>query len=101
MNEVDTARLKEEIVKRLLSVIDPETSVDVVRMRLVKDLSVDSESCVSYTFIPSSPLCPIAVYLIKQIKDAVAGVPDVSSQHITIEGYFAADELTKLINKEN
>ena len=101
MNEVDTASMEEEIVKRLRSVIVPETSVDVVHMRLVEDLSVDSESRVAYTFIPSPPLCPNAVYLVKQIKHAEAGVPGVSSQHITIEGHFAADEMTELIKKEN
>ena len=101
MNECDTARLKEEIIERLRTVIDPETNVDVIRMRLVEDLSVKSENRVTYIFKPSSPLCPIAVYLVQQIKDAVAEVPGVSSQHITIEGFFAADELTELINKEN
>jgi metal-sulfur cluster biosynthetic enzyme len=70
-------------------------------MRLVEDLTVDPEGRVSYTFRPSSPLCPIAVFLAQQIKQAVAEVPGISSQQITVTGYVAAEELTKLINKEN
>lgn len=91
---------KTKILDRLRSVIDPETQVDVVRMRLVEDLVVGDDGQVSYTFRPSSPVCPIAVALAVQIKTAVAEVPGVNSQHITVEGYVAAEQLTALINAE-
>jgi metal-sulfur cluster biosynthetic enzyme len=89
------------ILERLRKVIDPETGADVIRMRLIENLTVHAQGQVSYTFRPSSPLCPIAVYLVKEIKGAVAEVPGVTNQEITVTGYVAADELTKLINKEN
>lgn len=88
------------ITERWKKVIDPETGADGVRMRLVEDLKVDSHGQVSYTFQPSSPLCPIAVYLVQQIKQATAEIPEVAAQKITITGYVAAEELTKLINQE-
>ncbi len=69
-------------------------------MRLIEDLTVSGEGKIKYTFRPSSPLCPLAVYLIKEIKLAVAGVPGVTNQKITVAGYVAAAELTQLINKE-
>jgi metal-sulfur cluster biosynthetic enzyme len=89
------------ILKQLKTVIDPETGADVIHMRLVENLTVNSKGKVSYTFRPSSPLCPIAVYLVQQIKQAVATVPDVTEQEIEVTGYVAAEELTKLINEEN
>jgi metal-sulfur cluster biosynthetic enzyme len=61
---------------------------------------VDSEGRVRYTFRPSSPFCPIAVFLAQQIKQAVAQVPGVTNQRITVRDYVAAEELTNLINKE-
>ncbi len=97
----DQNQLQQDILERLGKVIDPETGADVLRMRLIENLSVDSQGKVSYTFRPSSPLCPIAVYLVKEIKQAVAEVPGVTNQEITVTGYVAADELTQLINKEN
>jgi ATP-binding protein involved in chromosome partitioning len=100
MSTTNHAQLQQAIIERLRSVIDPETRADVVRMRLVEDLTVDYEGRVSYTFRPSSPLCPIAVFLVQQIKQAVAEVPGVTAQQITVMGYVAAEELTKLINKE-
>jgi metal-sulfur cluster biosynthetic enzyme len=97
----DPHNLTLSILERLQSVIDPETGADVVRMRLIENLNINAEGQVSYTFRPSSPLCPIAFYLVKEIKAAIAELPGVTNQEITVIGYVAADELTKLINKEN
>jgi len=96
----DEPSLEETILKRLRSVIDPETNVDVVRMRLVENLWVDALGKVRYTFRPSSFVCPIAVSLAMDIKKAVAEVPGVRSQEIAVEGYLAAAELETLINQE-
>ena len=93
--------LYQAVTECLQTVIDPETNVDVLRMRLVEDLTVDAQGQVSYTFQPSSPLCPVAVFLVQQIKQAIAEVPGVSTQQIKVTGYAAAEELTTLINKEN
>ena len=96
----DEPSLEETILKRLRSVIDPETNVDVVRMRLVENLWADALGKVRYTFRPSSFVCPIAVSLAMDIKKAVAEVPGVRSQEIAVEGYLAAAELETLINQE-
>jgi metal-sulfur cluster biosynthetic enzyme len=85
--------LREAILTRLSTVVDPETGVDVVRMRLVEDLEVDEEGVVRYTFRPSSPLCPLAVSLALSIREAVAGVEGVTRQEIEVAGYIKADEL--------
>ncbi len=95
----DPTLLLEAIKARLSQVIDPETNVDVMRMRLVENLRVDPAGRVSYTFRPSSPICPLAVTLASQIKEAVAGVEGVSGQTIAVEGYIQAAELTELINQ--
>jgi metal-sulfur cluster biosynthetic enzyme len=85
------------ILERLSRVIDPETGVDVVRMRLIEDLAVDESGRVRYKFRPSSPLCPIAVPLSLMIQNAVASVPGVTGQDMKIVGYIQAEELTALL----
>ena len=92
--------LEEMILERLRGVIDPKTTVDVVRMRLVENLWADALGRVRYTFRPSSFVCPIAVRLAMDIKKAVAEVPGVKSQEIAVEDYMMADDLEKLINQE-
>jgi metal-sulfur cluster biosynthetic enzyme len=92
--------LETAVLERLRTVIDPETQIDVVRMRLVENLWADALGKVRYTFRPSSFLCPIAVSLAIDIKKAVAEVPGVKSQEIAVEGYLAAADLENLINQE-
>jgi metal-sulfur cluster biosynthetic enzyme len=100
MNDRQSEEVRKLIINQLCSVIDPETHANVIRMRLIEKLEVTNDGQVNYIFRPSSPVCPIAVSLAQQIKQAVAQVPDVVSQNITVEGYVAAEQLTKLINKE-
>jgi metal-sulfur cluster biosynthetic enzyme len=95
----DPEKLQEDILIKLSNVIDPETGVDVVRMRLIEDLVVDTDGRVSYKFRPSSPLCPIAVPLSLMIQEAVASVPGVTGQDIQIVGYIQAEELTAFLSE--
>ncbi len=94
---MNDAELALQVTRRLRTVIDPETGVDVVRMRLVEDLLVDDEDLATYTFRPSSPLCPIAVTLALKVKEAVAMVPGIVRQEIAVEGYIDAEGLSKLL----
>lgn len=92
--------LEQAIVERLRQVIDPETGVDVVRMRLIEELRVDGETGrVRYRFRPSSPFCPLAVYLALDIRAAVAGVPGVAEQEIEVVGYVGAEKLNALLKE--
>jgi metal-sulfur cluster biosynthetic enzyme len=96
-----SVQLKRRVVERLSQVIDPETGVDVVRMRLIEGLQVDGETGrVSYRFRPSSPLCPLAVHLALGIRQAVAGVPGVTEQAIEVVGYVGADDLSALLKED-
>jgi metal-sulfur cluster biosynthetic enzyme len=102
MNANANMTLREQILMRLVEVIDPETGVDVLRMRLVEDLDVDeTNGLVSYRFRPSSPLCPLAHSLAVDIKHAVASVEGVEEQEIEVSGYVKAAELTKIINRDD
>jgi metal-sulfur cluster biosynthetic enzyme len=93
--------LEQAIVERMRQVIDPETGVDIVRMRLIEELHVDSETGqVNYKFRPSSPLCPLAVHLALGIRDAVAEVQGVTEQAIEVVGYVGAEELNTLLKEE-
>ena len=91
--------LREAILTRLSTVIDPETGADVLRMRLIEDLAVDEGGVVRYTFRPSSPLCPIAISLALSIREAVAEVEGVTGQEIKVVGYIKAEELNAMLQE--
>ena len=96
---VDVRTMEQAVINQLQQVIDPETGVDVVRMRLIEDLTVDETGTVRYRFRPSSPLCPLAVTLALQIKEAVARVEGVTGQEVEVVGYVGARALNALLKE--
>jgi len=95
---MDPVELQKAIIEKLKTVIDPETGADVIRMRLVQDISIDDAGKVTYTFRPSSPLCPIAVSLALGIIQAIKEIPEVKGQNITVVDYVQADLLNGILN---
>ena len=96
---MENSELYNEIHQKLSSVIDPETGVDVMRMRLIENLQVDETGRVGYTFRPSSPLCPLAIPLAIEIRQAVAATPGVTRQAMRVEGYVGSDALNALLEE--
>lgn len=94
---MENSELYNEIHQKLSTVIDPETGVDVMRMKLVKNLTLDTEGKVTYIFRPSSPLCPIAVLLALAIIQAIKEVPGVTAQRVTVTDYVQADQLNEIL----
>lgn len=89
--------IHEVILQKLTKVIDPETGVDVIKMKLIQDLQVDDNLKVSYLFRPSSPLCPLAVPLALEIIQTIREVQEISAQSITVVDYVQAEELNKTL----
>lgn len=89
--------VKKSVIEKLTEVIDPETGVDVISMGLITHLEVSDPGFVDYTFEPSSPLCPIAVFLALNIIHAINNVEGVTGQNITVENYVQEEELNKLL----
>jgi metal-sulfur cluster biosynthetic enzyme len=96
---VEPKKVQQAVIHELQQVIDPETGVDVVRMRLIEDLTVDEKGTVHYRFRPSSPLCPLAVTLALQIREAVAQVEGVTGQKVVVVGYVGAKALNALLKE--
>jgi metal-sulfur cluster biosynthetic enzyme len=66
-------------------------------MQLVQNLKVSDDGKVTYTFRPSSPLCPIAVPLALMIITAVGEVSGVTGQNMTVIDYIEADKLNEIL----
>ncbi|MEA4908676.1 MAG: iron-sulfur cluster assembly protein [Chloroflexi bacterium] len=93
---MDQAALYQAIIEKLTKVIDPETGADVIRMQLVQNIRIDIKGKVTYTFRPSSPLCPIAAPLAVMIIQAIGEVEGVTRQGITVVDYVEADKLNEI-----
>ena len=91
--------LLEKIKESLTHVIDTETGMDVMRMRLVRDLKVDQHGDVELTFRPSSILCPLGFQLGINIKEAVLDVPGVRSVQVHVDGFIHGEQLKKILEE--
>ena len=85
--------LKEKVEQALSQVIDPETSLDVMRMKLVTDLIVTGDGVVSLTFIPSSPVCPLGFQLAISIQEALKKVEGVKDIKIDVKNFVYAEQV--------
>ena len=97
---MDKAALKNAVLEKLKQVIDPETGADVVRMKLIENLVIGETGQISYTFRPSSPLCPIAVPLGLMIIQAINEIEGITDQRMTVVDYIEVDKLNELFRLE-
>ena len=93
--------LPEKIKKSLTQVMDTETGMDVMWMRLVRDLKVDEQGNVELTFRPSSVLCPLGFQLGINIKEAVLNEPGVKSVQVHVDGFIHGEQLKKILEEMN
>jgi metal-sulfur cluster biosynthetic enzyme len=91
--------LLEKIKENLTKIIDTETGMDVMRMKLVRDLKVGQGGDVELTFRPSSVLCPLGFQLGINIKEAVLGVPGVKNVQVHVDGFIHAEQLKKILEE--
>jgi len=92
---VDTMQ---KVTEALAQVIDPETGLNIMRMDLIHNLSVDEKGNVSMTFRPSSPVCPMAYALAHEIKKRLVNIESVRQVIIRVENFRDAARLEQLLS---
>ena len=61
----------------LRQVYDPEITVNIYDLGLIYEIKVDEEHKVYIQMTLTAPNCPMADYVVEQVKDAVKDVPGV------------------------
>ena len=90
-------RLEDAVVRKLQSVIDPETGIDVLNMKLIEGLTVSETGDVSLTFVPSSPFCPLGIQLAFAIKEAVRSVEGVKKVRVVVDNHLQAEAINRML----
>ena len=76
--------LENTIVDVLKSIYDPEIPVDVYELGLIYEVKIDKESNVQIEMTLTSPNCPVAESMPKEVEDKVAEITDVKSAKVNI-----------------
>ena len=77
--------IKDNIIKNLHTVYDPEIPVDIYELGLIYNLKVNSKGLVDIIMTLTSPNCPVAEILPEQVKTAAKktkGVKDVNLKFV-------------------
>jgi FeS assembly SUF system protein len=76
--------LENTIVDVLKSIYDPEIPVDVYELGLIYEVKIDKESNVEIEMTLTSPNCPVAESMPKEVEDKVRDIPQVNSSKVNI-----------------
>jgi FeS assembly SUF system protein len=80
----ELARLTDEIVGALKTVYDPEIPADIYELGLIYKVGIDDDRMVNIEMTLTTPNCPSAEEMPRQIENAVAGVPGVREAKVNI-----------------
>ena len=69
--------LERDTILALRQVYEPEIPVNIYDLGLIYEIKVDEEHKVYIQMTLTAPNCPMADYVVEQVKDAVKDVPGV------------------------
>ncbi len=76
--------LENKIVDMLKTIYDPEIPVDVYELGLIYEVKISPENHVEIDMTLTSPNCPVAETMPKEVEDKVASVEGVASCKVNI-----------------
>ena len=69
--------LKEKIITEIKKIYDPEIPVNIYELGLIYDIIVEKDNSVKIKMTLTSPNCPVAESLPKEVKDSVTKLENV------------------------
>ena len=69
--------LKEKVISEIKKIYDPEIPVNIYELGLIYDIKIESENLVKVKMTLTTPNCPVAESLPKEVKDSIMALPEV------------------------
>ena len=76
--------LKESVIKEIKKVYDPEIPVNIYELGLIYKIEIDNKNVVNVDMTLTTPNCPVADSLPKQVKDYIMKVEGVSDVNLKL-----------------
>ena len=77
-------KIENKIINVLKSIFDPEIPVDVYELGLIYEIKIDDQFHVEIIMTLTSPNCPVAESMPKEVEDKVGEVHGVKSSKVNI-----------------
>ncbi|MCS7286737.1 MAG: metal-sulfur cluster assembly factor [Anaerolineae bacterium] len=75
---------EKQVRDALRQVIDPEIGMDVVTLGMIRQVNIGEGGEVEVKMVLTAPFCPLASYLVEQVRMAAASVPGVKEVKVTL-----------------
>ncbi|MDT8414959.1 MAG: SUF system Fe-S cluster assembly protein [Flavobacteriaceae bacterium] len=83
-NTIDTHKLGEDIVRILKTIYDPEIPVDIYELGLIYDVMVSTNADIRVLMTLTTPNCPVAETLPKEVEDKIRTIEGVADVEVEI-----------------
>jgi FeS assembly SUF system protein len=80
----DKKKIENKIINVLKAIFDPEIPVDVYELGLIYEIKIDDQFQVVIIMTLTSPNCPVAESMPKEVEDKVGEVHGVKSSKVNI-----------------
>jgi|TARA_B100001964_G_scaffold239260_1_gene306327 metal-sulfur cluster biosynthetic enzyme len=93
---------KEDIMKELAKVIDPEIGIPITEMKLIDNIEInDNEVTIEYHL--TMPFCPpvFALAIGQDIKRRVSAIDDVTKVTTVLSGHQMVEDINKKVNSSD
>ena len=81
---IETARLGDKIVGVLKTIFDPEIPVDIYELGLIYDVFVNEDADVKILMTLTTPNCPVAETLPREVEEKVKSLDEVKDAEVEI-----------------
>jgi len=76
--------LKEKIIEEIKKIYDPEIPVNIYELGLIYDIKVEDKNTAKIKMTLTSPNCPVAESLPKEVKDGIMQVEGIDNVDLDI-----------------
>ena len=76
--------IKNKVVEEIKKIYDPEIPVNIYELGLIYKIEVDDKNKVNINMTLTSPNCPVAESLPKQVKDSIMKIEGVSHVNLNL-----------------
>ena len=70
--------LKEKVIDEIKKIYDPEIPVNIYDLGLIYDVKINTKNEISVKMTLTSPNCPVAESLPKDVKDSIMNIEEVT-----------------------
>jgi len=76
--------LKDKVIAEIKKIYDPEIPVNIYDLGLIYDVKVDQGNIVEIKMTLTTPNCPVAESLPKEVEDSVKGINEVKDAKLEL-----------------